>query len=118
MKSILSFQKVVSYVSIGVFFLVTIVFLTSYTSMKRDRATTGRLYWIANFLAEEKAATNEYPYDLECYEYRTIDGWKNQLIYECIDDGKDYALFSTGKDGIPYTEDDIHAEKHDFSKGY
>ncbi|WP_430408674.1 hypothetical protein [Kordia sp.] len=85
--------------------------------MKRDRGTNRSLYWIAKFLAKEKAATNAYPYDLTCYEYRADDGWKNLLIYECIDDGKDYILFSAGKDHIPYTEDDVYAKKYDFPSG-
>ena len=89
--------------------------------MKKERATSGRLYWVSYFLAVENNATGEYPYDLQCYQdrgYRTKDGQGNTLIYECIDDGKDYILFSVGKDGIPYTDDDVHAKKHSRSSGY
>lgn len=106
-----TFQKIVSFTAVAVFFLITIVFLTSYTSMKVNRATTNRLHWISQFLELEKAATNEYPYNLDCYEYKTIDGWKKPLIYKRINDGKDYVLFSVGKDQIPYTDDDVHTKK-------
>ncbi|WP_298520463.1 hypothetical protein [uncultured Kordia sp.] len=115
MKSIVSFQKIVSYISIVVFFLVTFLFFTSYTTLKKERRTKWRLYRCAEFLASEKTSVDEYPYSLRCYVdkgFRIKDGWGNVFKYECIDDGKDYILFSVGKDGIPYTDDDMHAKKH------
>lgn len=115
MKSILTFQKIVSYTSIAVFFLVTILFFSSYISMKKERITKWRLRSCAEFLASEKAAVNEYPYELRCYidqGYRLKDGWGNVFEYECIDDGKDYILFSIGSDGIPYTDDDVYPKKY------
>ncbi|MGH1385260.1 type II secretion system protein GspG [Kordia sp.] len=84
--------------------------------MKKERVTKWRLRSCAKFLASEKAAVNEYPYELRCYidqGYRLKDGWGNVFEYECIDDGKDYVLFSVGSDGIPYTDDDICPKKYD-----
>lgn len=121
MKSILTFQKVVSYSSIGIFFLVTILFFSSYTSLKKERRTKWRLYHCAKFLAIEKANTNTYPHSLRCLvdnDCRIEDGNGNLFKYESIDDGKDYVLFSVGNDGIPYTEDDIYAKKYDLSREY
>ena len=86
--------------------------------MKKERRTKWRLRSCAEFLASEKAATNEYPCEMRCYVdqgYRFKDGWGNMLEYECINDGKDYILFSTGSDGIPYTDDDIYTGKHNSS---
>ena len=119
MKSIVTFQKIVSYTSIAVFVLITVIFFSSYASLKKARITKWRLKWCAEFLAFEKVETNEYPYNMRCYVdrgYRFIDGNGNPLHYECIDDGKDYVLFSVGDDGIPYTEDDIYAEKHTLTE--
>lgn len=118
MKNIVTFQKIVSYSSIGLFFLVTILFFSSYTSLKKERRTKWRLYHCSKFLAIEKAATNTYPHSLRCLvdnDYKIEDGNGNLFKYESINDGEDYVLFSVGQDGIPYTEDDVHATKYDLS---
>jgi len=47
--------------------LITVIFFTSYTTLKKERRTKWRLYACAEFLASEKASVNQYPYDLRCY---------------------------------------------------
>jgi len=119
MKEFIRFRKKVSYVSMAVFAFVTILFFSSYSAMKKERRNTNRLFWNAVLLSHEKEDTNEYPYDLECFKENNrfdieniqVDIWGNPFFYERINDGKDYILFSRGKDGIPFTKDDIYTEK-------
>ncbi|QHI35311.1 hypothetical protein IMCC3317_06570 [Kordia antarctica] len=126
MEEFIRFRKRVSYVSMSVFALITILFFSSYTAMKKERRTNGRLFSSALLLAYEKNDTGEYPFDLNCFsthnrfdkEYITTDSWGNTFFYESFDNGKDYTLFSVGKDGIPFTEDDIHTEKLNRSNCY
>lgn len=93
--------------------------------MKKERRTNSRLYLNALLLAYELEDTNEYPFDLECFKDNrfdvkkvSVDSWGNAFFYESFNDGKDYVLFSKGKDGIPFTDDDVHHEKIIFSDYY
>ena len=123
MNDLTYFRKKVSCVGMSVFALITVFFFSSYTAMKRERSTKGKLYWYTVLLNYEKLDTSEYPFDLECFHSTNrldidnivTDSWGNTFFYESFDDGKDYLLFSKGKDGIPFTEDDIHTDiKYEF----
>lgn len=118
MKDFINFRKKISYISMSVFALVTIFFFSSYTAMQKERRTKGRLFLNSLLLASEKEKTTKYPFDLRYFKNNRFDvknihkdGWGNPLFYERINDGKDYILFSKGKDGIPFTKDDIHTKK-------
>jgi hypothetical protein len=123
MKNLITFQKTVSYASVLAFALITIIFLSSYIPMKVKKGNERKLFFNAVLLAYEKGDVNEYPYDLNCFIYNRfdventlIDSWGNPFFYERIDNGQDYILFSKGKDGIPFTDDDIHTVKPRWSQ--
>lgn len=102
----------------GVFMLVSILFFSSYIPMKRAQHTEEKLFSLAIDLYFEKEDTNEYPYDINCFVNTSnnnalIDGWGNALIYDRLDNGKEYLLLSKGKDGVLFTDDDISRNSKD-----
>lgn len=122
MINAIAFRKIVSDISIGVFFLISIIFFSSYIPLQKKKTTVTKIYAIMSLLYCEKFATDgEYPYDLECFrddqfddKNRLIDSWGNPFYYELFDNGKEYLLLSSGKDGILFTEDDINSDLYKF----
>lgn len=122
MSNILSLRKIISYTSIGIFLLITVVFLSSYIPLRKEKATVDKIYMLMSLLYFEKLDTGgEYPYDLECFkdnpfddENILLDSWGNPFYYELFDDSKKYLLLSSGKDGVLFTEDDIDSYPYKF----
>ncbi|MGH1385259.1 hypothetical protein [Kordia sp.] len=121
MKNFKSYRKLISYASMGVFMLISIVFFSSYIPMKILQVTEDRLDFTTFLLRYEKKETGEYPYDITCFENNRfdvknvlIDSWKNTFYYERSDNGQAYLLVSKGKDGILFTDDDISRSSKDI----
>lgn len=113
MEDFISFRKRISYISMGVFFLVTFLFFSSYASLKKYKKTIHKLWTIEYLLNDEKEDSGEYPHDISFLanhrEYKNLcfDSWKNLFYYERTNDGQDFLLISKGKDGLLFTKDDI-----------
>jgi len=120
MKKLLHFRKVISFVFIGIFLFISVTFFSSYVPWQKEKMTLDSLYTVRALLYFEKEGANEYPIDIECFRYQNqfdvknvlTDSWGNTFHYGVLDNGKDYILFSKGKDGIAFTEDDINVHTY------
>ncbi|WP_046758159.1 type II secretion system protein GspG [Kordia jejudonensis] len=119
MRTFKAFRKLVSYTSISIFVLISTLFLSSYIPFRKYKVTEDTLFTCTVLLILEKEDTNEYPFDIECFRHENrfntkdvvTDAWGNTFFYEHINDGKDFVIFSKGKDGIAFTDDDIYTKK-------
>lgn len=108
------YRRSISILFMSIFFLITVVFFSSYIPLQKDKANIDKLATLMTLLYFEKQNGNEYPNEIECFKDNEFDEedvltdfWGNPFYYEQLSDGKDFLLVSKGKDGILFTEDDI-----------
>ncbi|WP_282044321.1 type II secretion system protein GspG [Winogradskyella flava] len=93
--------------------LVVILYVLFFRNIDEKR-TKDKLLEVAEILEREKKTIGIYPYALTqiirnnpLYQDITKDSWGNEFHYTTSGNGETYLLFSSGKDGIPNTDDDI-----------
>ena len=110
---------------IGITLCAVTLGASCHSGKSRERITQESLTALVAVLEHYRAGRGEYPVNLRDLirergdtGLNLLDGMGENLsgaepvlfYYERINGGKNYLLFSRGRDGIPFTPDDIHPE--------
>ena len=106
-------------ISLGLIIFARIIIGYFYLSDKGEKITKDKITEIERILQKEKKDLGLFPERLELIIRNNplrknirFDYWDNEFIYTQLDNGDNYELISSGKDGKINTPDDIKADKN------